>query len=437
MRTLRHDVLGRFIKAKHSKAATESPVRFVKSKRSVASQCPACGLSSKKILLVVEDQDRKLEVVKCRCGTIFYPGAVAPDYEVVENRASFFMRIDQAEGIDSSLMPLFSSPSLNRMPVLDIGCGLGFTSDFIRFQGRGCLAFDPSSAAKLSTEFLKIEILSEYASMQNTLMGEPALAFASEVIEHVDNPLSFLRDIHEILGNQGFVIATTPNASFVKKENPTNTLLAMLAPSQHLFLLSEKSLLNLAKNAGFTWAKTWVVEERLFLIAGPEEVSLQNCFPRDQYILYLERQIQNLEIDGVIRHRAFGYRLFKEYVHSSRYELANNLYGELSKSYLTLGFDLSNPLEIVNKYTAAAGLDKTLPDPEFFPYNMALVLYLQGTLLLAYRHDRLAARPYFDAAILLSDLYRQVFTQGIFQAYDLEIQSVSQWAEESIQIHCL
>ncbi len=328
-------------------SSLDSPVRFVNSKSRVLSKCPVCFAMSNDLLLFVEDQNRKLPLIKCRCGTLFYPGAVSPDYKVVENRASFFMRIDQAEGIDSSLMPLFSSPSLNMMRVLDVGCGLGFTSDFVRFQGRDCIAFDPSSAAKLSTEFLKIDIFSEFGSIRNANRMEPALAFASEVIEHVDNPLAFLQDIHQILGNNGFLIATTPNADYVNIENPKNTIFSILAPSQHLFLLSKKSFSDLAKIAGFTWVKTWVVEERLILIAGPEEVSISNSFSRDKYIQYLEHRIQNSEIDNVIRYRTFGYRLFKEYVHSSNYSLATELFENLSNAYLSMGFDLNDPSGIV------------------------------------------------------------------------------------------
>ena len=103
--------------------------------------------------MTLKDDSSELVLHTCRrCHSLYYPNAKAPDYEVVENEPSFYMRIDQAEGIDSALRPLFSVPKLKDFAVVDIGCGLGFTSDFVRFQGRECLAFDPSSAAKISSK---------------------------------------------------------------------------------------------------------------------------------------------------------------------------------------------------------------------------------------------------------------------------------------------
>jgi len=62
------------------------------------------------------------------------------------------------DDIHNHFLKVYDQAISGKKRVLDVGCGLGFTSDFVRFQGRDCIAFDPSSAAKLSTEFLKIDI---------------------------------------------------------------------------------------------------------------------------------------------------------------------------------------------------------------------------------------------------------------------------------------
>jgi 2-polyprenyl-3-methyl-5-hydroxy-6-metoxy-1,4-benzoquinol methylase len=407
---------------------------FVRAKPSI---CPVCERTSSKVKLFVEDNDTKLTVLACKCGSLFYPGAKAPDYEIVENRTSFFMRIDQAEGIDSAAMPLFASPDLDSFSVVDIGCGLGFTSAYVRFLGRECKAFDPSSAARLSTEYLGIEVSREYATVSNTETKKEKLVFASEVIEHVDDPLQFLKLLKEITGDTGYAIVTTPNAEYVQSNNPKNTILAMLAPSQHLFLLSKSSLSELAKGAGFSWIHAWTQAERLFLIAGPKEITLSNSFSRLDFIAFLENQLQDEKIGRLFRYRSYGYRLFKEYVHSSRYVEAEKLLTELSIAYSKLGMNLYNPTSIVELLIDATGEELSIPDPELFPYNLALLMYLQGTLQIAYFHDREVARPFFVAAIEISDLYRRVFTNGIFQAYDLELQSVKGWALDAMKLHKL
>jgi 2-polyprenyl-3-methyl-5-hydroxy-6-metoxy-1,4-benzoquinol methylase len=118
-----------------------------------------------------------MEIMKCKCRTIFYPNATAPDYKIVESTTSFYMRLDQSEGIDSALRPVFFSPELQDHSIIDIGCGLGFTSDFLRFQGRECLAFDPSHSARLSEELLGINISEAYANKHNTGEAEKKLIF--------------------------------------------------------------------------------------------------------------------------------------------------------------------------------------------------------------------------------------------------------------------
>ena len=413
-------------------------LRFYRYFRSVEpTYCPACKLRNHRILLTIREEDEVLKLIRCKCGTVYYPNAVAPDYEVVENRISFYMRIDQAEGIDSALLPLFASPELNNRPVIDVGCGLGFTSDFVRFQGRLCLAFDPSSAAQMSQNKLGIQIQQELASPSNTVTTPEKLVFCSEVIEHVEKPLEFLRNLRAVAGSDGFLILTTPNSDWIKPQHAQNTLLAMLAPSQHLFLLSPAILTNLAEQAGFAWSFTWTKDERLFLIAGPRSVRISNVFSRSEYIKYLNARLNSTSIDKIIRYRTFGYRLFKELVHSGDYIKATSLWAELVENYQEFEFNLNDPTESVQYYSRSSGEDLQLPDPEFFPYNTALLFYLRGTLLIAYDHDRVLARPFMDAAIELSDLYRNIFTKGIFQAYDLELQSVKNWALEAIKVHNL
>jgi 2-polyprenyl-3-methyl-5-hydroxy-6-metoxy-1,4-benzoquinol methylase len=417
-------------------ATAETMIQFhSRQKFHQAYSCPACGRAAQQKYLSIKEVDSELVVLKCTCGTIFYPGAVAPDYELVESTDSFYMRIDQAEGIDSALAPMFSSPDLNRLPVIDIGCGMGFTSDFVRFQGRKCVAFDPSSAALMSTKHLGIEIFHEYATIENTESIAESLVFASEVIEHVENPSDFMMSLKKFAGSKGYLIVTTPNADFVTRRNSINTILAMLAPSQHIFLLSDKSLASLAMQAGFKFVKTWTINERLFLIAGPAKLELKNTFPRGQYIDYLDSKLGDAKIEQALRVRAFGYRLFKEYVNIAKYSEAVEVLKQISQTYSQLNFNLAQPEEVAEMYNQEASRLGRLPNPETFPFNMPILLYLIGILHVAYYHDKIVAKPYFLAAIKLSGIYREVFSHGTFQAYDLEIQEVANWSEKAIAVH--
>jgi SAM-dependent methyltransferase len=390
------------------------------------------------VTLTVTREGDRADLVSCGCGTLFYPGARAPDYGVVEAGDSFYLRIDQAEGIDASARPLFSSPDLAQHSVVDIGCGVGFTTDFVRFTGRECEAFDPSAAARMSTRLLGIAIRDEIASPDVVTAEHPRLVFASEVIEHVEQPEAFLADLKAIAGESGYLIVTTPNAEHVRPGTPPDILLAMLGPSQHLFLLSERSLSRLAASVGFPWIHTWTEDERLFLMCGPQRVTVRNCFSRATYVEYLAERLAHADgIDIGLRVRSFGYRLFKECVHAGRYETADRLFEQIADSYAHLGIDLRKPEDVVSRYRAGAGASMSLPSPESFPLNVPLILFLRGTLALAYHHDRIAARPLLQASMDLADLYREVFTDGVLQAYDVELQRVKSWSLDAIEQHQL
>jgi 2-polyprenyl-3-methyl-5-hydroxy-6-metoxy-1,4-benzoquinol methylase len=400
------------------------------------SRCPVCGRSASRIALSIRDEQSRKLMLSCSCGSLFYPESHALDYELAEGRDSFFMRIDQAESISASSRPLFVSPSLANYAVVDVGCGVGFTSDFVRFTGRECEAFDPSSAARMSTEILGIQIHQEIATPDRVTVGHPRLVFASEVIEHVDHPREFLATLRAIAGDTGYVVVTTPNADYVRRESPTEVVLAILAPGQHLFLLSKQSLKRLAAEAGFPWVHTWTEDSRLFMMGGPRTISTTGSYPQSAYLQYLAQRLETAdEIELAIRVRAFGYRLFKEYVNLGRYEEAEGLFADLAATYATLGLDLSKPEDVVARYRRAAGPDKSLPSTEAFPYNTALILFHKGTLEIAHHQDRNSARPYFYASIELAELYREIFSVGIFQAYDLELQAVRSWAMAAIQQH--
>ncbi len=381
--------------------------------------------------------ENNLPILSCRCGSLFYPGAKAPDYEIAESRSSFFLRIDQAESIDASVMPLFASSDLDSFSVIDIGCGLGFASSYVRFLGRECLAFDPGSAARLSTEILKIPISQDYATVLNTPTKNPKLVFASEVLEHVDDPLSFLQSLKEITGESGYVMITTPNAEFVTRDNSKNTILSILAPGQHLFLLDEKSLSKIMLSAGFSWVKTWTNEERLFAIAGPKEVSLSNSFSQTDFLSYLAFNLEDQRVSKIIRYRSYGYRLFKEYVNLGQYEEGSNIFAGLTEAYSELGLKLDDPRSIVAKLNSVTDNGFSLPSPEQYPFNLALLMYLQGIVLIAYRHDRIGAAPYFKAAMEISDLYHNVYTTNNLGGYDSELQSVKGRALHQIELHSI
>ena len=211
----------------------------------------------------------------------------------------------------------------------------------------------------------------------------------------------------------------------------------MLAPSQHLFLLSELSLNQLAIRAGFIWVKTWTADERLFMVAGSQPVALKNTFSRAKYIGYLETRLNTQKIVSTLRHRAFGYRLFKEQVDSGDYEKANLTFEALAKSYLSLGIDISQPIQVMSQIQVATKNGTEIPNVMDFPYNLGLIFYFKAILLICASHDKISAKCFFESSAAISEIYSQVFEIQNFQLFDLEIQNVRYWAMREIEKHCM
>lgn len=386
--------------------------------------------------LRVKYQLETLRMAKCHCGSLYYPGKRPADYLVAEGVDSFYMRIDQAEGIDSIILPLFLNKSFIERHVADIGCGMGFASDFLRFLGRNVHAYDPSPAALHSSRMMGIEICNTTADETSLSLPEGSLLFLSEVVEHVENPLEFLQVIKKIAGETSYAVISTPLADFVSALSAKEQVLTMIAPSQHLFLFSRKALVELTVLAGFSWASSFTLSDRLFVVCGPKELDVNLNFRRDHYVEYLEDRLTNPLVEETIRFRSFGYRLFKEHINAGNFIKAELLLGKLREIYLKFGLDLDNPESVVRKMQSRSSNGIASLPSELFPFNLGSIFSLVVTLRIAYNHDTVAAAPFAKAVLAIDTLYKRMFSQQtIFSGYDLEVQTLASRMRNEIKIH--
>ena len=106
-------------------------------------------------------------------------------------------------------------PTWNGLKVLEIGCGEGYFLS--QFEESNCIAYEPSPEGYMA-EKLGITVLHEYFSMEKSYDYEydfPKLVCMRQVLEHIYDPLLFLRNIHEFVttrGNQSYLYIEVPNA---------------------------------------------------------------------------------------------------------------------------------------------------------------------------------------------------------------------------------
>lgn len=149
---------------------------------------------------------------------------------------------------------------------LDVGCNYGFSLDLGRFAfGWDVLGVEPSMAAARGSLELGVPILQEYLTDETPIDQPFDLVLASEVIEHVQDPMLFAQMLRRRLTPGGTLLLTTPAAEIVSPDEPQAEVLSALSPWYHTVLASRQGLHDLLLRAGF--AVVDVVRERGSLLA--------------------------------------------------------------------------------------------------------------------------------------------------------------------------
>lgn len=73
-----------------------------------------------------------------------------------------------------------------------------------------------------------------------------------DVLEHVEDPVKFFKDIYELLAPNGRAIIGTPTSTPVMRELLSGVYdKTILYSAQHIWIFSERSMMCLAESAGF------------------------------------------------------------------------------------------------------------------------------------------------------------------------------------------
>jgi len=141
--------------------------------------------------------------------------------------------------------------------VLDVGCGQGRL--LVRLKALGWEVegqeIDPDAGAH-SLEDRAIRVYRAPLAELCLPEGRYDAIVMNHVIEHAVDPLGLLRECRRLLARGGQLIVVTPNTSslghrlFGDHWRP-------LEPPRHLFLFSERNLVELSRQAGFSKAEVW------------------------------------------------------------------------------------------------------------------------------------------------------------------------------------
>lgn len=134
--------------------------------------------------------------------------------------------------------------------ILEIGSGLGYLTYSLRKSGYAANAIELSKVAAEEAirnfgDFYINADLFEYSKGHQSVYD---VVIATEVIEHVEHPIEFIKAMYDLVRPNGYVVLTTPNRSFFPKQMIWESSL----PPIHCWWFGEESMKYIAKSLNAT-----------------------------------------------------------------------------------------------------------------------------------------------------------------------------------------
>jgi 2-polyprenyl-3-methyl-5-hydroxy-6-metoxy-1,4-benzoquinol methylase len=178
-------------------------------------------------------------------------------YELVNEQK--FLRLQELAIRDAGFAAIEKSLQARGRPaILDIGCATGALLEHLRERGwavQGVEICRPS--AEYARQVRRLDVRSLPLEENRFPPGVFDLVHASHLIEHLNKPAAFVREVHRILRPQGYFILITPNITGFQARFFKNQWRSAIF--DHLYLFSIKTLSKLLTQSGFKIEKivTW------------------------------------------------------------------------------------------------------------------------------------------------------------------------------------
>lgn len=137
--------------------------------------------------------------------------------------------------------------------VADIGCGAGAWLDFVKGTAKETIGIEPSKVFRDLLQHKGIKAFPYAEDAKTVYKGKVDVITSFDVIEHVENPASFLSDIYELLAPGGAAIVGTPTDTPVMRGLLGEVYEKMiLFTAQHLWVFAPRNMKIMAEQAGFS-----------------------------------------------------------------------------------------------------------------------------------------------------------------------------------------
>ncbi len=218
--------------------------------------CPTCGDTKAKSLLCLSTPDaapawRLLRCPACGCG--FFEDQTTADYAdagMTGASTTYFLQQGAAVAVFADILAHLRKPAGARY--VEIGCGFGFGLDIgTHAMGWASRGMDPAKLSEVGRAVLGVDITLAYFDPTTVADASCDIVMATEVLEHLPDPVAFLREVRRGLKPDGVVVLTTPDVAAVHPPIAKSALNATLSIGLHLILHSRTSLDLALRQAGF------------------------------------------------------------------------------------------------------------------------------------------------------------------------------------------
>lgn len=210
--------------------------------------CKSCGLAQ------MNPQPVKEEII-ARYNSVF--GKEYLSYEI-ENEPAF-LKLQQLALEDAGFFKLEKTliSAAEKPSVLDVGCATGTLLAYLRDRQWHVTGVEISPASEYAQKKRNLDVRNLPLEENNFPDKTFDVILASHLIEHLNNPFSFLSEAHRILKDNGYIFITTPNISGLQARLYGDRWRSAIF--DHLYLFSVRTLTAMLKKTGFKVEKvsTW------------------------------------------------------------------------------------------------------------------------------------------------------------------------------------
>lgn len=379
--------------------------------------CRVCGFSGdgSKIAEITALAEVRMPAVRCPdCGSIQLRD-VALDSSPTD--ASIDGYVEAGVGIGTIAASLGLADLSGVRSFLDVGCNYGFALDLGRFlYGWQVVGVEPSLAGSRGAAELGLDIRNEYLTADSQVGENYDLIFASEVVEHVTDPLGFLRAIAARLSPTGQAVLTTPAADYLERANPEAEVLAAISPGYHVFLASASGLEQLLRRAGFRSVRVEQERGSLRAVASLTD-ELPSADPRPISLIELERYYAHaakqaprasaLALGMAVRH-------LRSTVARGDFARIRPIASQVTRLFRTRhGLDLASPVKALRSVT----------DGNHAPWSLSGAAFAMGMVQLSSRNAPELASEYFGLAANAARIWRSAAGVADLDTVDLLFQA--------------